>query len=90
MFDHQFMFQVIKPPSPGTAGPTAPVDTFTLALPKIKASGSFISAEIAASKSPELLHRYRNPLLTFRQGGYFDIELVIGWFFIPRNISIHD
>ena len=64
------------------------MDTFTLPLPKIKASGSYVSAEIAAARSPELLHRYRNPLLTFRQGGYFDIELVIGKLLFKFNFLL--
>ncbi|KAE9555244.1 hypothetical protein FO519_001495 [Halicephalobus sp. NKZ332] len=75
---HQLLFQVVKPADEGTSIAPAPVDTFTLPLPKIKASGNYQSAKVAAAKSPELLHRYRNPLLQFREGGYFDVELVIG------------
>uniref|UniRef100_A0A7E4VU99 FSA_C domain-containing protein n=1 Tax=Panagrellus redivivus TaxID=6233 RepID=A0A7E4VU99_PANRE len=79
MCEHQLLFLVVKPAGPGhMTVPSAPVDTFTLALPKIKASGNLISASVAAAKSPEMLHRYRNPMLTFREGAYYDIELVMG------------
>ncbi|CAD5207349.1 unnamed protein product [Bursaphelenchus okinawaensis] len=66
--DHQVCFMVVQSQSEGT--PTT-LETFTLPLPYIKASGHY-------RRSPGLNAPGPNPLLVYKDGGYHDVKVCMG------------